>query len=126
MKHRLEQWARSLKQDVMTLWFACKDPRTPRLAKVLALATAAYALSPIDLIPDFVPVLGYLDDLIIVPLMICVTVRLIPEDVLRECRAQAAQWLEARRQKPKSYVGAAVILAIWALVAIGIAYVVLA
>lgn len=118
MKNRLKAWAGTLKQDVMTLWFACKHPRTPRLAKILAIMTAAYALSPIDLIPDFIPVLGYLDDLIIVPVMIYLTVRLIPEDVLRECRRQAAQWLEERRQKPKSYVAAIVIVLIWLVIAI--------
>lgn len=68
MLESAKQWARSLKQDVIALWIAARDPRTPWHAKALAAAVAAYALSPIDLIPDFIPVLGYLDDLLIVPL----------------------------------------------------------
>jgi len=78
MLNRLKQWARALKRDVLALYLAARDPRVPWYAKALALVTAAYALSPIDLIPDFIPVLGYLDDLILLPGLIWLTVRLIP------------------------------------------------
>ena len=74
MLQRVKQWARAIKRDVVALWLAARDPRVPWFAKVLAGAVAAYALSPIDLIPDFIPVLGYLDDLLIVPLGILATV----------------------------------------------------
>src|SRR5437870_4827402 len=86
---RAKSWARGVKRDVVALWLAGRDPRTPRLAKVLAVAVAAYALSPIDLIPDFVPVLGYLDDIVIVPLGILAVVRLIPPELMAEFRAEA-------------------------------------
>ncbi len=112
---RLRQWARGLKKDVMTLVFACKHPDTPVVAKWLAIATAAYALSPIDLIPDFVPVLGYLDDVIILPVMIYITVRLLPDAVLLQCREEAEAWLAARPARPRSWGGAAVIIIIWML-----------
>ena len=78
MLERAKQWARLIKRDVIALWIAARDPRVPWYAKALAMAVAAYALSPIDLIPDFIPVLGYLDDLVIVPLGILLVVRLVP------------------------------------------------
>ena len=105
----LKQWARALKRDVHAVWLAARDPRTPWHAKALALAVAAYALSPIDLIPDFVPVLGYLDDLLIVPLGILLVTRLLPPAVLAECRARA----EAAGRRPRSLAGAAAIVALW-------------
>lgn len=83
---RIGIWARKLKGDIMTLYFAARHPGTPIYARVFAFFVVGYALSPIDLIPDFVPVLGYLDDILIVPLGIAVAVRMIPEDVLNECR----------------------------------------
>lgn len=102
-------WARRIKQDVVALWIAARDPRTPILAKVAAAAVAAYALSPIDLIPDFVPVLGYLDDLLIVPLGIMLAVSLIPVSLMAEFRSAAA----SRAEKPISRVGMGVMIAIW-------------
>ena len=78
MLEQAKKWARAIRRDVVAVWIAARDPRVPWYAKALALAVAAYALSPIDLIPDFIPVLGYLDDLIIVPLGILLVVRLIP------------------------------------------------
>lgn len=108
MFERLKQWARRVKRDAVAVWIAARDPRVPWYAKVVAATTAAYALSPIDLIPDFIPVIGYLDDLVIVPLGIAVTVRLIPAGLMQEFRAQAAR-LEAR---PTSVVGALFIVAI--------------
>lgn len=86
---RVKQWARTIKRDVQAIGLAARDPRVPWYAKVLAATVVAYALSPIDLIPDFIPVVGYLDDLVIVPAGILLTVRLIPADLLNEFRAQA-------------------------------------
>ena len=97
---RAKDWARRLKRDVVALWIAARDPRTPVLAKVAAGAVAAYALSPIDLIPDFVPVLGYLDDLLIVPLGIMLAVRLVPAP--RDARANRSV---ARGSSPSSPSG---------------------
>lgn len=90
------------------MWLAARDPRVPWHAKAVAAAVAAYALSPIDLIPDFVPLLGYLDDLLIVPLGILLAVRLIPAPVMQELRAQALD-----RQRPTSNVGMAAVIAVW-------------
>jgi uncharacterized membrane protein YkvA (DUF1232 family) len=106
---RLRDWARGIKRDVMALWLAARDPRTPWYAKAAAASVAAYALSPIDLVPDFIPVVGYLDDLIIVPLGIMVAIKLIPEALMVEFRKEALR-LESR---PKSYVAAAVIILLW-------------
>src|SRR6266478_7923468 len=100
----LDHWkerARIIKRDVHALYLASRDPRVPWYAKVLAVAVAAYALSPIDLIPDFIPVVGYLDDLIIVPLGIWLVVSLIPDEVMAECRARA----DEVGQRPVSRAG---------------------
>ena len=119
MVERLRGWARDIKRDVHALYLCARDPRVPWYAKAVALCVAAYALSPIDLIPDFIPVLGYLDDLILVPLGILLAVRLIPPAVLAEHRAAAASApLRASR------TAAVVIIAIWiglALVLVGAA-----
>lgn len=102
-------WARGLKRDISALWIAARDPRVPWYAKAAAGAVVAYALSPIDLIPDFVPVLGYLDDIIIVPLGILLVVRLIPAELMAEFRAEAS----AAGRRPRSIIGLAVIIVIW-------------
>lgn len=112
---RAKQWARLLKRDVLALWIAARDSRTPWYAKLAAGAVAAYALSPIDLIPDFIPILGYLDDLIIVPLGILLVVKLIPEPLMAEYRK-----LAAGRPRQRSYGGLAAILAIWIGVAVAL------
>jgi len=109
MLHRLKAWARSLKTDILALWIAARDARTPWYAKAVAAAVAAYALSPIDLIPDFIPVLGYLDDLLIVPAGILLAVKLVPPGLMAEFRARAA--MEA--QRPRSRAGLAFIIALW-------------
>src|SRR5512135_459283 len=109
MLARLKGWARAIKRDVHALWLAARDPRTPWYARALALGLAAYALSPIDLIPDFVPVLGYLDDAILLPLGILLAVRLVPPAVMAEHRATAA----AAAARPVSRAGAAFIVAFW-------------
>jgi len=114
---RAKLWARSIKRDVIAIWLIARDRRTPWGVRVLAACIAAYALSPIDLIPDFIPVLGYLDDLLIVPLGILAVIRLVPAALIDEHRAAAAQ-LAA---KPVSTVGLVVIVAIWLLAALAIA-----
>jgi uncharacterized membrane protein YkvA (DUF1232 family) len=105
----LRAWARGLKRDVIVLWLAARDPRTPLLAKALAGLVAAYALSPIDLIPDFIPVLGYLDDLILAPLGVWACLRLIPPALLAELRLRG----EALAIRPTSRLAAAAIIAVW-------------
>ena len=104
---------RALKRETYALYLACRDARTPWYAKVLGVAVVAYALSPLDLIPDFVPVLGYLDDLLLLPLGIALVLRLIPPPVLAECRTAAATRLAAGRPTPEARAAAAVIVAIW-------------
>jgi uncharacterized membrane protein YkvA (DUF1232 family) len=105
----LKQWARALQRDVVALWIAGRDRRVPWHAKAVAAAVAAYALSPIDLIPDFIPVLGYLDDLILVPLGIALAVRLIPPKLMAEFRAEATR----REALPRSRAAATGIVALW-------------
>lgn len=111
---RLKDWARQIKRDVVTLWLAARDPRTPWQVKVLAGAVAAYALSPIDLIPDFVPVLGYLDDLILVPAGVWLALRLIPPELKDELRVRA----RALETRPVSRWAAAVIILVWGMAAL--------
>ena len=105
------QRAQLLKRDVYALYLACRDPRVPLLARVLAAGVAAYAFSPIDLIPDFIPVLGYLDDLIVVPLGVLLVLRMIPPPVLADCRARAEA--EFAAGKPVNKLAAVVIVLIW-------------
>ena len=105
----LKRWARGIKQDVHAVYLASRDPRVPWYAKAAALCVAAYALSPIDLIPDFIPVIGYLDDLVIVPIGLLLVVKLIPPHIMAEHRARAANM----QSKPTSLVGAVAIIIIW-------------
>lgn len=121
-RDRLKTWARRIKRDGLTLWFAGKHPRTPWHAKALGVFVVAYALSPIDLIPDFIPVLGYLDDVLLLPGLIWLAIKLLPPDVLRECRNQADAWIQAKREKPRSRVGAVVIVALWVAVVTAVGY----
>lgn len=109
---RLKEWAKALKRDVLALWLAARDPRVPWHAKLLAGLVAAYALSPIDLIPDFIPVLGYLDDLLIVPAGIWLCIRLIQPALFAELRAEAQE-----RVKPVSRLGLALVLIAWLMIA---------
>ena len=109
MLSRIKTWARNLKRDSHAVYLASRDPRVPWYAKILAVAVAAYALSPIDLIPDFIPVIGYLDDLVIVPLGIWLVVSLIPGDVMTECRAKA----DEAGQRPVSRAGMIAIILVW-------------
>jgi uncharacterized membrane protein YkvA (DUF1232 family) len=105
---RAKIWARALRRDAHAIYLASRDPRVPWTVKLLAVAVAGYALSPIDLIPDFIPVLGVLDDLIIVPLGIWLVIALIPEDLMREYRAMASA-----AQRPVSTSAAIIIVALW-------------
>jgi uncharacterized membrane protein YkvA (DUF1232 family) len=111
-------WARVVKRDVHALYLVGRDPRTPWYVKLLAMAVAAYALSPIDLIPDFIPVIGYVDDLTIVPLGILAVVKLVPPHVMAEHRELAA----AASERPVSYLAAALIVMLW-LAMLGVAVV---
>jgi len=110
---RLKIWAATLKREVMTLWFACRDPRTPWYARVLTMLIVAYALSPIDLIPDFIPVLGYLDELILLPAGIYLVLKLVPAEALADARARAQAWVDSRKPKPRNWIAAAVIVLVW-------------
>jgi len=113
----LRMWVKRIKRDGVTLWFAGKHPKTPWYAKALGLFVEAYALSPIDLIPDFIPVLGYVDDvLLLLPGLIWLTLQLLPPDVLTECRGHADAWMQTQGAKPRSMAGAVLVVALWLLV----------
>jgi uncharacterized membrane protein YkvA (DUF1232 family) len=107
---RLQSWAREIRTDAVALALAAGDRRVPWYAKLAAAMVAAYALSPIDLIPDFIPVLGYLDDVLIVPLGILLAVKLVPADLMVEFRTAAS-----REGRPVSQAGAAAIITLWVL-----------
>lgn len=109
-------WARTLKRHTLTVHCIARDPRTPAAPRILALLTAAYALSPFDLIPDFVPVFGYLDDLIIVPLGLALALRLTPPDIIHDAGEQAA----LLSTRPVSLMAAAIILALWVALAVAL------
>jgi uncharacterized membrane protein YkvA (DUF1232 family) len=111
----LKQRACHLKAETGALYLAARDPRTPWYAKLLVAGIVAYAFSPIDLIPDFVPVLGYLDDLILIPLGIALAIKLVPHSVLAECRTRAQETMQ--NGKPVSRVAGAVIVVIWLVLA---------
>jgi len=115
MFDRLQAWAKQIKQDLVTLYVAARDPRTPRLAKAIALFVVAYAVSPIDLIPDFIPVIGLLDDIILVPLSIMLAVRLIPPPLWQEFRTAAE-----RASSPRASLrwGAWIVISIWVVCAV--------
>jgi len=114
MLERAKNWARTVRRDTRALWLAARDPRTPALAKYLAIALVAYALSPIDLIPDFVPILGMLDDIVILPLGMLLLVRMIPAELMQDLRERAARIEEL----PASRAGLLAVLAIWLVAAI--------
>jgi uncharacterized membrane protein YkvA (DUF1232 family) len=112
-----KRWAGRLKSETHALYLAYRDPRVPWYAKLFAALVVGYAFSPIDLIPDPIPVLGYLDDLILVPLGVALAVRMIPEDVLSESRQKAREMVE-RGEKPVSRAAAAVIFVLWLVLAV--------
>ena len=114
LKQRLAARAKQLKTELPAVALALRDARTPWTAKALGMLTIAYALSPIDLVPDFIPVLGYLDDLLILPLLVALTVRLLPAEVLDDCRKQAeGMW---QNGKPKHWYYALPIILLWLIV----------
>jgi len=117
MLENLKSRARALKNETFAVYLAAKDARTPWYARAVALLTIAYALSPIDLIPDFVPVLGYLDDLFIVPAGIALAIRLIPAEVLEEARGKVAG---SGLERSVGYIGAAIIVVVWIFILIGV------
>lgn len=112
----VRRWASRQKRDVLAVWLAARDPHTPWWARGLALVVAAYALSPIDLIPDVIPVLGYLDDVVLVPLGIWLVLKGIPPYVMNECRRLA----DERIERPVSLLAAAVFITLWLTAAVGI------
>lgn len=114
MPHFLETWkqrARELKTDVYAIYLAYRDPRLPLYARIFAACVVAYAFSPIDLIPDPIPVLGYLDDLVLIPLGVFLALKMIPPEVMAECRVKAQEIM--LEKKPVSRAGAVVVVLIW-------------
>jgi uncharacterized membrane protein YkvA (DUF1232 family) len=109
---RIRDWAHRLRRDTLALWIAARDPETPLAAKIVAMIVAAYAFSPIDLIPDFIPIIGLLDDAILVPLGIALAIRLIPADLMVRFRAEAEAW----SRQPSSRVAAVLVILSWAAV----------
>ncbi|MHC4872220.1 MAG: YkvA family protein [Planctomycetota bacterium] len=116
MLEKLKKHARHLKQETFTLFLASRDPRTPWYAKLLAASIVAYAFSPIDLIPDFIPIIGYLDDLIVIPIGIALVIKLVPESILADCRLKAKD--EIQNRKPVSWFAGGLIIALWLLIAL--------
>lgn len=120
-RHRLldglKARASALKREVVALYYAYRDPRSPLASKAVMLLTLGYALSPVDLIPDFIPVLGYLDDLVILPALVALSLRLLPPEVMADARRRAA---EEPLRLERNWVAAIVILAVWACVAAGL------
>ncbi|XRG77106.1 YkvA family protein [Rossellomorea sp. GAMAL-10_SWC] len=111
MLKKLKIWAKKLKRQVFTLYFACKDERVPLYAKVFIVCVVAYAFSPIDLIPDFIPILGYLDDVILIPIGIYISLKLIPDNVIVDCEMKAEEMM--KQGKPKNWIVGSLILLIW-------------
>ncbi|MFF2155280.1 YkvA family protein [Paenibacillus chitinolyticus] len=118
MIDRVKAKVREIKRNIFVLYLAYKHPRVPWYAKLFALCVVAYAFSPIDLIPDFIPILGYLDDLIIVPLGITLALKLIPQEVIQDCREKAEEI--RKKGKPKNWVTGALFIIIWILLAVWI------
>ncbi|MBM3343484.1 MAG: DUF1232 domain-containing protein [Betaproteobacteria bacterium] len=113
MINRLRHWAKALKAQTVTLWFCYRDPQTPLMAKLLAIAVVAYAFSPIDFIPDFIPVLGFLDDALLLPVGIWLALKFIPKPVYDKCRGKADQWLAENNARPTNWLAAAIIVLLW-------------
>jgi uncharacterized membrane protein YkvA (DUF1232 family) len=113
----LKEWVQRLKRDTLALWFAGRDRRTPWGVRLLGILIVAYALSPIDLIPDFIPVIGYLDELILLPAGLWMLLKLIPEQVLSDSRDKANEWLASGHAKPRSALGAVIVIVIWVVIA---------
>lgn len=117
MWQALKQWAHRVKRDTFALWFAVRDDRTPVWLRWFGVLLIAYALSPIDLIPDFLPVIGYLDELILLPAGLWLMIRYMPAVVLLESRARADDWIAAGKTRPRSLLGAVIVILIWVMIA---------
>ncbi|APW36601.1 hypothetical protein RD110_04755 [Rhodoferax koreense] len=122
MLQKIKSWARRIKRDAVTLWFAYRDPATPWLPKALCWFVVAYALSPIDLIPDFIPVLGFVDDALLLPGLIWLALRMLPAAVVTRSRAEAEAWLAQRHGQPASRAGLWLVMAAWLAGAVGLVY----
>lgn len=109
----LKDWAKRLKKQIIMLWFASKHPHMPWLPKIIAVVAVAYAFSPIDLIPDFIPILGVIDDALILPILIWLAVRFTPKQVILDAEQQAEEWLEQQERRPQNYLVAVLIILIW-------------
>jgi uncharacterized membrane protein YkvA (DUF1232 family) len=110
-----KEWAKKLKRELFTLYYACQDSRTPLWIKLLAIVVVAYAFSPVDLVPDFIPVLGYLDDLILLPLGIVLVIWLLPDHVLEDSRKLAES--KAQKEKPRNWIAGVVVILLWVVLA---------
>ncbi len=111
---KFKVWAKKLKQQIYVLYFAYKDERVPWYAKLFAVCVVAYAFSPIDLIPDFIPILGYLDDVILVPLGIVVALKMMPNEVISDCEEKAKELM--RNGKPKNWLVGSIIILLWSII----------
>ena len=118
-----KNWSKKLKLQTYTLYYAYKDPMTPWYAKVWGAVVVSYAFSPIDLIPDFVPIVGYLDDLILIPLGIALAVKLIPREIMIKCRQQAQERIDSKR--PVNWIAGGIIIAIWIMMFYAVVYIIL-
>ncbi|MGE7767141.1 YkvA family protein [Peribacillus sp. NPDC096540] len=116
MFNKIKNWARKLKRQIFILYFACKDERVPWYSKVFTACVVAYAFSPIDLIPDFIPILGYLDDVILVPIGVVIALKMIPKSVLTNCEVKAEEMM--KKGKPKNWIVGSIIVLIWGLIII--------
>ncbi|MFP5115978.1 YkvA family protein [Bacillaceae bacterium C204] len=116
MFKKIKAWARNLKRQIFILYCAYKDERVPWYAKLFTACVVAYAFSPIDLIPDFIPILGYLDDVILVPLGIMIALRMVPKSVISDCEVKAEEMM--KNGKPKNWIVGSIIVLIWGLIII--------
>lgn len=114
----IKEWAKRLRKQIVMLWFASRHPQMPWLPKVIAVVAVAYAFSPIDLIPDFIPILGFVDDAIILPILIWLALRFTPEQVIFDAEQQANEWLEEHEKAPRNYLVAVLIILIWITLAV--------
>ena len=116
MFNKIKAWARNLKRQIFVLYLAYKDKRVPLYAKVFTACVVAYAFSPIDLIPDFIPILGYLDDVIIVPLGVMFAIKMIPKGVISDCEVKAEGMM--KNGKPKNWIVGSIIVLIWGVIGV--------
>ena len=118
MFKKMKAWAKNLKRQIFILYYAYKDANTPLYAKIFTACVVAYAFSPIDLIPDFIPILGYLDDVILLPIGIFFALKMIPQDILSDCEAKAEEMM--KNGKPKNWIVGTIIVLIWVLIIISV------